>query len=203
VPTRRFERLAAVATVAAAVCGILYSITFVALDEDAGVPATFLLLAGVLALAVLVALYQRLRAVDESLALLALLLGTIGATGSIVHGGYDLANAVEEPTGAVPDLPNAVDPRGLLTFGAFALAFALFGWLMAETPPFPRLLARLAFVLAVFLLVLYLARLIVVDSDDPVVAVPAVITGLGLYPLWYGWLALVFWRGGGEARGET
>ena len=57
---------------------------------------------------------------DEAASRLGLTLGVVGAVGSAIHGGYDLA--ISLPVAAGPlDAPNAVDPRGLLTFGAAGL----------------------------------------------------------------------------------
>src|SRR3712207_8857773 len=76
------------------------------------------MLMGLLSTAVLVAVYGRLRETDASFALLALVLGVAGALGSAVHGGFDLANAVNPPASTlVEEVPNPIDPRGLLTFG--------------------------------------------------------------------------------------
>ena len=68
------------------------------------------------------ALYEQLQAAGSLAALLGLILSIVGALGALAHGGYDLANAINPPNmpGAL-DLPFAVDPRGLLTFGMAGL----------------------------------------------------------------------------------
>jgi hypothetical protein len=58
----------------------------------------------------------------------------------------------------------------------------------------PRL-GYLGFVSADLLLILYLARLIVLDATSPVVVVPAVLSGFVANPAWYIWLGLELWRG--------
>jgi hypothetical protein len=141
-----------------------------------------------------VGVYGRVRAVDAGYALLALVLGIIGALGATIHGGYDLANAVGGLT--APDLPNAFDPRGLITFGVAGLGTALVSWLILRGAAFPRGLGYLGTLLAVLLLLLYLGRLIVLDPASPVIAVPALLAGVIVSPLWYGWIGLVLWRGG-------
>ena len=77
---------------------------------------------------VMVALYERLRATDPAFALWGLVLGVIRALGAAAHGGYDLANAINPPAAnplADANLPFALDPRGLLTFGIAGLACSL------------------------------------------------------------------------------
>jgi hypothetical protein len=108
---------------------------------DAGGTAAwaFLLAGGLLALPVLLALYDLLRDRDPGLALLATLLGVAGALGAAIHGGYDLANAINPPN-ATLDLPNQVDPRGLLTFGFGGLALFAYAPLTSG-PSLPRTLA--------------------------------------------------------------
>src|SRR3712207_3597662 len=110
-----FERFAGVCAILAGISGFLYAVAFVVL-QSALFSGLFLMLTGLFTTAALVAVYERLRATDASFALLALLLGVAGALGSAVHGGYDLANVINPPP-SMPDLPNPVDPRGLLTFG--------------------------------------------------------------------------------------
>src|SRR5438105_10801903 len=39
-----------------------------------------------------------------------------------IHGAYDLANVLHPPTSPAVDFPNAVDPRGVLTFGLAGIA---------------------------------------------------------------------------------
>jgi hypothetical protein len=73
--------------------------------------AVLLLVGGVLTTAALVGVYARLRAVDEAASRLGLTLGVIGAVGSAIHGGYDLAVSLHPVTAAAMDAPNAVDPR--------------------------------------------------------------------------------------------
>ncbi|MDP9243568.1 MAG: hypothetical protein M3O77_00615 [Chloroflexota bacterium] len=56
------------------------------------------------------------------LAFWALALGLAGALGAALHGGYDLANAINPPASdPIANLPSPIDPRGLLTFGVSGL----------------------------------------------------------------------------------
>jgi hypothetical protein len=186
------ERIAGASALAAAACGLAYSAVFVAADSDIG-EGTFLLLGGLLALPVFVALYERVRGVDAGFALLALALGAAGAYGATVHGGWQLANGINRPE-LVPDVPNAADPRGLATFGLTALAVLLFAWLARRARALPDWLTAVGFALGILLVLVYLARLIVLDPDDPVVVVPAVLAGLLANPAWYLGLGRVLLR---------
>jgi hypothetical protein len=191
--TADFERDGGLAAIGVAVAGVLYAIAFVILDDEL-TSGLFLLLTGLLTIVALAAAYVRLRAVEPGFALLALLLGTIGGAGAAVHGGFDLAYEIESED-PLPAVPNFVDPRGLLTFGFTGLAVLLVAWLARRGAVFPARLGLLGYTLGVLLVVLYLARLIVVDSDNPAVAVPAVLAGFAAGPAWWLWLGLELRRG--------
>src|SRR5690348_2696550 len=109
-----FERFAGMSAILAGIAALLYSISFVVLHNTLLSPL-FLMLSALLSTAALVAVYHRVRETDMAFALWALLLSFVGVLGAAIHGGYDLANAINH---AVVDttLPSAVDPRGLLTF---------------------------------------------------------------------------------------
>jgi len=154
-----------------------------------------MMLGGLFALPVFVAIFQRLRAIDAGFALWALLLGTIGALGSAVHGGYDLANFVNPPSVTAATLPNQIDPRGLLTFGLSGLAVFVVAYLIGRGQQFPRGLGTLGYLLAILLIILYLGRLIVLNPASPIVFVPALLTGFIVHPAWYLWLGISLLRG--------
>jgi len=108
----------------AALIGLLYSVAFVVL-QSALLSSLCLLAGGLLSAVVLVALFERLGETDAQTAMLGLVFGGVAALGSAIHGGYDLANALHPPLSlpvGVADLPSAIDPRGLLTFGVAGLA---------------------------------------------------------------------------------
>lgn len=63
-------------------------------------------------------------------ALIGLLLGLGAALGSAIHGGYDLSNTLHPPASINTNLPNSIDPRGLLTVGIVGLGLFLLAWLM-------------------------------------------------------------------------
>jgi len=195
VPARSapFERFAGVCAVLAGVSGFLYAVAFVVLQDELS-SALFLMVVGLLTSVALLAVYERLRETDASFALLALVLGTAGSLGSAVHGGYDLANAINPPS-SMPDLPNPVDPRGLLTFGVAGAALFVVGWLIVRGGQFPRGLGYLAYLSAVLLVILYLARLIVIDATNPLILAPALLNGFLINPIFYVWLGLALLRG--------
>jgi hypothetical protein len=186
----------------AGVVGFLYAVAFIIISRNAPelgglLSALFLLLGGLLSTAGLLAVYYRLRETEAVFAQWGLLLTLVGAIGSAIHGGYDLANALHPPAsdlGALADLPSQVDPRGLLTFGVTGLGMLVIAWLMGRSGEFPRVLSYLGYVLAVLLLVLYLGRLIVLQATSPIIVVPALLAGFLVNPIWYIWVGLVLWR---------
>lgn len=189
---RAFEEVGGVAALLAGLDGFLYAVAFIIL-KNAGVSALFLMLSGLFSLVALVALYSRLRRMDESAALLALLFGLAGALGALVHGGYDLATALHPPA-SVPALPNAVDPRGLLTFGVAGLGLCVFSWLIGRDHALPSGLGTLGYLAGLLLVVLYVGRLVVLDATNPVILVPAVLSGFLVNPVWYLWLGRTLLR---------
>jgi hypothetical protein len=189
-----YERFAGVCAVLAGVLTLLYSISFIILVNEP--LSSFCLLAnGLLATAVLVALYERLRSTDSSFALFALLLGLAGAIGSALHGGYDLAAVLHAHAPVDPDLPSAMDPRGLLTFGTSGVGLWVFAWLLLRSNQLPKGLGYLGYAVAALQIVLYLGRLIVFDAKNPVIVVPALLAGFIATPVWYVWLGVSLWRG--------
>jgi hypothetical protein len=200
-----YERFAGLLAILAGISGFLYAVAFVVIarsNPQLGglLSALFLMLGGLLTSAFIVALYQRLRETDESFALWALALGLIGAAGSAIHGGYDLANAINMPD-SIPanlaNLPSQVDPRGLLTFGVAGLGILVVSWLMARGGQFPRNLCYLGYVLGILLVVIYLARLFILDPTNPLVVAAVLPTGFVINPLWYIWLGLALRRAKG------
>ncbi len=199
-----FDRFAGLCAILAGVCGFLYSVAFVVVARQSAslgalLSALFLAFSGLLALAALVGLYQRLHGADEGFALLALGLGLAGALGAAVHGGYDLANAINPPLAndaAAANLPSQIDPRGLLTFGVAGLALFFFAWLMSQGG-FSRGLSLLGYLQAALLVVIYLARLIVLQPTNPILLAPVLLVGFILNPVFYIWLGASLWQ---EAR---
>jgi hypothetical protein len=188
------------AAIVAGVVHFLYAVAFVIISRSApetGVllSAIFLLLGGLLSMTALNGAYQRLRGVDSGFALWALLLTSIGTIGMAIHGGYDLANILNPPASPNPDLPSQIDPRGLLTFGVMGLALLVIAWLMGRTEEFPQGLSYLGYALAILFIVIYLARLIILDPGNPILLWPVLAAGFVVHPAWYIWLGLALQRG--------
>jgi hypothetical protein len=196
-----FDRFAGWCALLAAAGALLYSIAFVILakslpDLGSGLAAFFLAAGGILGSAVLVALYGRLREADPGFALWAFLLGFIGAMGSTIHGGFQLANALHPPAAAIAaDLPSEIDPRGILTFGVAGLAVLVFAWLiLARGGDFTTRLGYTGLAFGALLVLTFLARLVVLDAASPLVLAPAGLAGFIIGPLWYLWLGLELLR---------
>jgi hypothetical protein len=194
-----FERVGGVCAVLAGLGGLVYAISFVVIARSNPalgglLSALFLALNGLLTTAARAALYGRVRQAGETAALWAFLVGSAGALGAAVHGGYDLANALHPPAALSTDLPNQVDPRGLLTFGVAGLALFVFAWLLGRQAELPRGLAYLGWLLAALLVVIYLGRLIILDPTNLLLLGPVLLAGFIVNPAWYIWLGLALLR---------
>ena len=191
-----FDRYAGWLSILAGVTGIGYAVAFVLLN-DARLSAVFLTLAPLLAVAGLVAIFERVREIDSGYATLALALGAFGSLAAATHGAYDLANVLNPPAGldAVKELPFATDPRGFGTFGLTGIALALLSTLARRTPKIPGWVGPLGLVLGLFLVITWLARLIVLDATSLLVLGPALVSGL-LSPVFFLLLGvwLLGWR---------
>ena len=187
-----FETFAGWGAILAGLSGFLYSISFIVLQNDL-LSSLFLMLGGLFSTSALTNLYQRLRGTESGFALLGLLLSFSGVLGAAIHGGYDLANALNPPV-SPGGLPNAVDPRGLLTFGVSGLGLFLLSRLITQAMGFPKRLAYVGYLSAILMIVLYLGRLIIVQATSPVIVIPALLEGFIVNPLWYIWLGLTFLR---------
>ena len=188
-----FERFAGWTAVLAGISGFLYSISFIVLKNDM-LSALFLMLGGLFSIVALTGLYQQLRGTESGFALLGLLLSLSAALGSGIHGGYDLANALHPPATLNADLPNPIDPRGLLTFGIAGLGLFLLSWLMTQEMSIPRSLAYLGILSAILMIVLYLGRLIILQATSLAIVIPALLEGFIVNPIWYIWLGLTLMR---------
>lgn len=184
---KTFNKLSAWAAILAAVFALAYAIAFVVL-QSAMLSSLFLLLGGLAAAVVATALYQRLKDTQGSFALLAFVLSAGAAAGAMIHGGYDLSNALHPPATINLDLPNSVDPRGLLTFGVAGVGLFVVSWLMANTKEFPKNLANLGYLSALLMVILYVGRLVILDASSPAILGPAALEGFVVNPLWYLWL---------------
>jgi hypothetical protein len=189
-----YERFAGICAILAGVLTLVYSVSFIILVNE-GLSSFCLLVNGLLSSAVLVALYQRVRGADASFALWALVLGLAGALGSALHGGYDMAAVLHEHAAVDPNLPAAMDPRGLLTFGATSVSLWIFAWLIIRGASLPRPIGYLGYAVAILQMVLYLGRLILFDARNLAIVIPALLAGFIATPVWYVWLGVKLWRG--------
>jgi hypothetical protein len=189
-----FERFAGVGAILAGVVALLYAVTFVVLHNSLLSPL-FLMLSALLSTAALVAVYHRVRETDAAFALWALLLTFIGALGAAIHGGYDLANAINHAN-ITTTLPSEIDPRGLLTFGVTGLGLLGIAWLIGRSHQFPRGLNYWGYLLGILLIILYVTYLILVDTKNLLIAGDVVLIGFVVNPIWYLWLGFALWRGG-------
>jgi hypothetical protein len=189
-----YQRFAGICAVLAGVFTLGYSIAFIVL-ANVTLSSLALLANGLLGTVVLVALYERVRGADGSFALWALVLAVAGALGAALHGGFDLAGALHPYTIADPNAPSAIDPRGLLTFGASGIGLWVFAWLILRSGALPRGIGYLGYLVAALQIILYLGRLIVLDATNPVIVVPALLAGFIVTPIWYVWLGVSLLRG--------
>jgi hypothetical protein len=192
--SKTFERFAGTCALVVGIGGLAYSLAFVlALRTSSRTAVTsaalFLLLGGLLTTPVMVALHQRLRAVDEGFAGWGLLLGVVGALGSAIHGGFDLAKIVGPPT-LPTEIPNVVDPRGLLTFGVTGVAVLVFAALIRRGGGLPRGLGWVGAAAGILLILVYLGRLLIFDPTNPALLASAVLLGFVVNPAWFIWLGL-------------
>ena len=191
-----YERFAGWAAIAVAIGGIAYSLSFVIfLGNGSNTAATladlFLMVGGFAVTAVLIAVFRRLRETDAAFALWAVLLGILGAAGSGLHGGFDLAVQVKNPAGTVSDLAaNPTDPRGLATFALSGLALLLISWLVIAGGRLPKGLGYLGIVAGALLLIVFVGRLTVFNPKNPFLLTMAVLSGFVVSPAWFAWLGL-------------
>jgi hypothetical protein len=188
-----FHRFAGWASILAGVAGIGYAVAFVVL-KSAPLSAQFLTLAPLFAVAGLVAVFDRVRSIDAGYATLAIVLGAFGSLAASSHGVYDLSTVLHPPA-AVPDVPSPVDPRGYGTFALTGLAVLILAGLAGRSRELPVWVSPLGMVLGVFLVLTFLARLIVLDATSLVVLGPALVSGL-LSPIFFLLLGawLLGWR---------
>lgn len=183
----------------AATIGFLYSATFVFAPRPApalaaALTGAFLLLGGIFSASALLGLYERLAPSAGGYATWAIVFGLAGALSATLHGGYDLANAINPPSQTASDLPSAVDPRGLGTFGLAGISILAFAYLMGREASFPLNLSYLGFISGALLVVIYLARLIILSASNPFVLAVAALEGFAVNPIWYVWLGLALRR---------
>ncbi len=185
--TRSFQKLSGFCALLAGLAGLLYLVLFLILKNPAALlPALALLAVGLFASVTLAGIYQHVRLVDESLALIGLLFGFGGALGAAVHAAFDLANSLHPPASPF-GYASPVDPRGFLTFAAAGVGAILLSRLILQSRSLPRAAGYLGIASGIFLVLLYLAYLILFNPLNPIVLGLILISGL-LQPVWYLWV---------------
>jgi hypothetical protein len=178
-----FERFASVCAILAALTGLSYALAFVVF-HSALYAGLSLMIGGLLGTAIVVAISERLRVHEPAFAMLGLILGAAASLGAVVHGGFDLANALHPPTNGFPaDLPNTVDPRGLLVFGARSLWVFLFMWLAAQRRALSSWTIWLGYASAILSFALYAGRLFILDPTNLAIGGPALVEGFVVHPV--------------------
>lgn len=198
-PSSAFMRFAGVGGIVAAISSLLYAVFFLLVKGSAHqlLPPLLLAVGGLLATAVLTALYSLVRDADPLFALWALALGLLGQLGALIHGAHDLALVlIPAPTNA-PDLgtlPNQLDPRGLLAFGLTGLSTFILSWLIVRGGALPRGLGYLGCVLGALLIALFLGTLFTNDASSLFILVPGGLASLIANPAWLLWLGVTLLR---------
>ena len=188
-----FERFGGWMGILAGLAGLAYLALFFMLKNPAALlPALSLLIVGICASATLVAVYDRVRKVDEGFALWGLLLGIGGAAGAAIHAAFDMANNFNPPKTPF-DYASPIDPRGFLTFAVAGLAAIVLSWLIVRGGVFSRALGYFGILSGGLLIALYLAYTIILNALNPVVLVLVVLSGL-VQPIWYLWLGVALRR---------
>jgi hypothetical protein len=195
VGTPSLDRLAGPFATAVGIGGLLYGALFFWIVQGAPdwVPEVWfalLLLGALVSVPVGVAVYQRLRPVDEGLALTALLLGLAASMGGAVHGAFNLASQINPSSvgdGASPD------PGGVFRYLTAGVALALVGWLVVAGRTLPARLGQLALGSGAVLVFIYVGRLYdFITPDTKFTLIPPLLYGLVLHPALYLWLGRLF-----------
>lgn len=195
--TPSLDRYGGPCATAVGVGGLLYGLLFVWIvqgspDWVAEVWFALLVSGALVSIAVAAALYQRLRPIDEGLALTSLLLGLAGALGGVVHGGFNLAALINPASVGQEASP---DPGGVFRYLTAGLALLLVGWLVVGGGAdgggraLPKKLGQLALAAGAMLVFIYVGRLYdFITPRHKLTLWPPILYGLVLHPWLYVWL---------------
>jgi hypothetical protein len=188
--TPAFRTFSGWCAVLAATASVVFTVAFsiVVQEGERGaqwVSAVTLTAGALITVPVLVALHARLREPEAQFALVGLLLGVAGVVATAIHGAFDIAGLSNPGKPDLSELPNAVDPRGFMTFAITGLALLVFGWLGSRDGGLPATVARLAMIAGVLLLVLYFGRLTVLNPKTNVIKATALVQGLVVSPAFF------------------
>jgi hypothetical protein len=189
-----FDRFAGVCAIIAGSSSVLYAVFFLLVKGQLNtyLPSVFLALGGFLALPPLVAVYQRVRRVDEGFALWALLLAAVGYLGTAAHAIFSFAAVVPKSidVGAAKNL-NQADPRGFLAFFVTGVAVLVFAWLIQRSGAFPIELAYVGYALGASVILLFLGNLVTgTNTNSLLILIPGAVASLLATPAWNLWLGL-------------
>ena len=184
-----FDRTASWTAYLSAAIALAYSLSFGYYVQEgerwAQYTSSGLLMAGgLVGLPVLVAIYLRVRSVDEGFAIIALVIAAAAALGSVLHGAHDIAVFAnpEVETGNA-DYPNFTDPRGFSTFALFGLGMLVLA-AMCRGARFPQPIPLIGAATGALTVVVYIGRVTVLDPKRWWVAIAAVGSGVIGVPLW-------------------
>jgi hypothetical protein len=195
---RDFVRMAGLASIAAGLAVAAHAVAHLARVLAEGEPgaagslaATAFMAGSILIVVAFAGLYRHVLNGDAGFALLALLLGAVSGIGGLINGGYDLAIALAPEGSQLPqDVPNPMNPRGLLSHGVGGLAVVVAGIVIARRGLLSRALAAWSHLTGGTLIVAYLAQLLIVRETHPVVVGLAAVAGLLTLPAWLIWLGV-------------
>jgi hypothetical protein len=184
-----FDRTASSMAYLSAAIALAYSLSFGYYvqegDKWAQYTSSGLLMAGgLVGLPVLVAIYLRVRAVDEGFAIVGFVVAAAAALGSVLHGAHDVAVfANPEVVTGNTDYPNFTDPRGFSTFALFGLGMIVVA-AMCRGARFPKLIPLVGALTGALTVIVYIGRVTVLDPKRWWVAIAAVGSGVVGVPLW-------------------
>jgi hypothetical protein len=184
-----FDRTASWMAYLSAAVALAYSVSFGYYVRDGDKWAQYtssglLLAGGIIGLPVLVAIYLRVRHVDEGFAIVALVIALAAALGSVLHGAHDIAVfAHPDKVTTSADYPNFTDPRGFSTFALFGLGMIVLA-AMSHAAALPKPIALVGAITGALAVVVYIGRVTVLDPKRWWVAIAAVGAGVVGVPLW-------------------
>jgi hypothetical protein len=92
-----------------------------------------------------------------------------------------------------------VDPRGFVTFAVAGFAAIVLSWLIVRGATLSRSLGYLGIVSGILLIILYVAYMVILDANNPVVLVLILLSGV-IQPVWYLRLGWSLWQGQAPSR---
>jgi hypothetical protein len=169
------SRFAALSATLVGILSIAYAIFYLLISRQSpfiGGLGSWIIMAasGFLSRVVYVALYTRLKEIEETTALWAMVLGVGASFATILHGGYqalllarfsNTTQPLNDTLTNLQSLPSQADPGGLATFFLVGIVTLIFSSLMLRMPSrvFSRNLGILGLVNGTVLIILYFATI--------------------------------------------